>query len=142
MTPAAEPALRGSLEEATQQYDAIKAQLKEGLANKSKVDKDLVDLESQIYLYEGSYLNNTAHSGGNVIRGFDTYMKSSITGMATGRNSSTPAPSNEDRIFSTSSATYQRSIALKMNTPATEDKEAGQSVGYKLKRKADDSARN
>ena len=54
-------------DEATARYEALRAQLKEGMERKRQTDHDLTDLESQIYLYEGSYLNNTAMSGGNVI---------------------------------------------------------------------------
>lgn len=142
--PAAEPALRGSLDEANERYDAIKMQLKEGLARKRQSDQDLTDLESQIYLYEGSYLNSTALSGGNVIRGFDSYMKAGTTGTSNVR-SAPPATSVsvEDRMFSTSSATHQRSLALKMNEATeeaarSEDTKSAtpQSSGYKLKRKA------
>ena len=144
--PASEPALRGSLDEANERYDTIKTQLKDGLARKRQTDQDLTDLESQIYLYEGSYLNTTALSGGNVIRGFDSYMKAGATSGGNPRSApSSATASNEDRMFSTSSATYQRSLALKMNE-ATEDASrsedtknngtSAQSSGYKLKRKA------
>ena len=141
----AEPALRGSLDEANERYEAIKSQLKEGLERKRQTDRDLTDLESQIYLYEGSYLNSTALSGGNVIRGFESYMKAGTTGAGNVRApSSQSSVSNEDRMFSTSSATHQRSLTLKMNEAAEEASRpeeskgvvnSSQSSGYKLKRK-------
>ena len=49
-------------EEAIQRYERLRAQLKEGLERKRQTDRDLTDLESQIYLYEGSYLMTTALS--------------------------------------------------------------------------------
>lgn len=143
--PPGEPAVHGSLDEANERYDAIKAQLKEGLARKRQTDQDLTDLESQIYLYEGSYLNSTALSGGNVIRGFDSYMKAAALGTGTTRApTASSSISNDDRMFSTSSATHQRSIALKMNEAAEDaarpeeaktQTQNTQSSGYKLKRK-------
>ncbi|WFC98111.1 chromatin modification- protein eaf6 [Malassezia yamatoensis] len=147
MTPAAstDSGFRSTLDEANERYDTIKAQLKDGLAQKRQVDQDLTDLETQIYLYEGSYLNSTALSGGNVIRGFDSYMKTNTFGNvnARGNNASNSVP-NDDRVFSTSSATHHRSLALKMNEAAEPNgrpddnksaTDADQPLGYKLKRK-------
>ncbi|WFD42194.1 chromatin modification- protein eaf6 [Malassezia psittaci] len=147
MTPAAstDSGYRSTLDEANERYDTIKAQLKDGLAQKRQVDQDLTDLETQIYLYEGSYLNSTALSGGNVIRGFDSYMKTNTfgTGNVRGNDASYPVP-NDDRMFSTSSATHLRSLALKMNEAAEpngrpddnkRETDADQPLGYKLKKK-------
>ena len=140
-------------EEAIQRYERLRAQLKEGLERKRQTDRDLTDLESQIYLYEGSYLMTTALSGGNVIRGFDSYVKAGA-GLAPTSRAATNAqtPATEDRMFSTSSATYQRSLALKASEsalssdPKTNEPKghpssgsSGSSAsGYKLKRKNDD----
>lgn len=110
----------GSLEEATQRYQATKLALRTGLANKRIIDRSLIDLESQIYLFEGSYLQSTASSGGNIVKGFDAYLKNS-SASAGGRGSSSSNAANagdipiEDRIFSLSSATYQKSLELKAN---------------------------
>ena len=147
MTPvtSTESGFRNTLDEANERYETIKAQLKDGLAQKRQVDQDLTDLESQIYLYESSYLNSTALSGGNVIRGFDSYMKTNTfgTGNSRGNIASYSVP-NDDRMFSTSSATHLRSLALKMNEAAEPNArpddnksatDADQPLGYKLKRK-------
>lgn len=143
----AEPALPVSLDEANQRYESLKSHFKEGLQRKRQADQELTDIESQIYLYEGSYLNTTSLSGGNVIRGFDTYLKASA-GSAGGARAPSVANSPDDRMFSTSSATFQRSLALKINENAdselarSEDTKnsmpSSQSSGYKLKRKVDD----
>ncbi|KAJ1025166.1 hypothetical protein NDA16_002672 [Ustilago loliicola] len=119
-----------SLEEANQRYQATKLSLRTGLANKRLIDRSLIDLESQIYLFEGSYLQSTSTSGGNIVKGFDSYLKNSSSGSGGGRSNS----SNnvlvdiplEDRIFSLSSATYQKSLELKANE-AAEPEEAGSS---------------
>ena len=138
-----------SLEEANQRYEELRKQLKEGLDKKRQLDHDLTDLESQIYLYEGSYLNSTALSGCNVIRGFDTYLKANVGTTPGIRTPSHQNSSTDDRMFSSSSATYQRSLVLKTNEPANEaiKTEEGTtkpteslppSSGYKLKRKNDE----
>ena len=128
------PEQPASLDEANQQYESLRSQLKENLDKKRQIDHTLTDLESQIYLYEGSYLNTTAASGGNVIRGFDAYLKPTTTGTGT-RTSSSIGPSDE-RLFSNSSTTYQRSLALKANETELIDDAETSAPSYKLKRKA------
>ncbi|KIS67283.1 uncharacterized protein UMAG_04384 [Mycosarcoma maydis] len=113
----------GSLEEATQRYQTTKLGLRTGLANKRLIDRSLVDLESQIYLFEGSYLQCTASSGGNIVKGFDGYLKNSSTSTATARTAHPTLLADiplEDRIFSLSSATYQKSLEFKANESLTE----------------------
>jgi chromatin modification-related protein EAF6 len=116
--------LPGSLEEAQQRYETAKKALKSGISKKRQIDRTLTDLESQIFLFEGSYLTNTAASGGNIVKGFDSYLKTNaITG---GGSSNRYASINtsmlgnqdvpiEDRMFSLSSATYKRSLEMKAN---------------------------
>lgn len=140
-----DPSLPGSLESANQQYEAVRAKLSEGIARKRQIDHALTDLESQIYLYEGSYLTTTAASGGNVIRGFDSFLKANQANTGSARSAAAALqqpPSVDDRMFSTSSATYQRSLTLKANeTPEQTKQVAGTDAkdtapvhsGYKLK---------
>lgn len=115
-----------SLEEATQRYQSTKLALRTGLANKRIIDRSLIDLESQIYLFEGSYLHSTSTSGGNIVKGFDSYLKnsSSSSGGGRGSNANNAAGADiplEDRIFSLSSATYQKSLELKANEGLQEE---------------------
>lgn len=112
--------LPGSLEEAQQRYETTKKALKSGISKKRHIDRTLTDLESQIFLFEGSYLSNTAASGGNIVKGFDSYLK---TNAVTGGSSKISSINTsmlggqeiapEDRMFSISSATYKRSLELK-----------------------------
>lgn len=114
--------LPGSLEEAQQRYEVTKKALKSGISKKRHIDRTLTDLESQIFLFEGSYLSNTAASGGNIVKGFDSYLK---TNAATGGSSKLSSINTsilggqeiapDDRMFSISSATYKRSLELKAN---------------------------
>lgn len=60
-------------------------------------------VEAQIFTLEGSYLSETGtHSGGNLIQGFENYLKN----QTTGRRRTEAA--EHDRIFSSSSLTYTR----------------------------------
>jgi chromatin modification-related protein EAF6 len=60
-------------------------------------------LETTIYHSEGAYLTETyLQGGGNIIQGFDNYLKNQT--VTRRRNEVTEA----DRLFSTSSATYQK----------------------------------
>ncbi|EST09347.1 Histone H4 acetyltransferase, NuA4 complex, Eaf6 [Kalmanozyma brasiliensis GHG001] len=129
----------GSLEEATQRYQSTKLAVRTGLANKRIIDRSLIDLESQIYLFEGSYLQSTSSSGGNIVKGFDAYLKNSSTG-STGRASAVvPEVPVEDRIFSLSSATYQKSLEQKANEGLVGEEER-ESAGNTPKKTTDDAA--
>ena len=119
-----ESPLAGSLEEAKQRYETTKKALKTGINKKRQIDRTLTDLESQIFLFEGSYLASTSASGGNIVKGFDGYLKSTATGGHNSKSAAAAAaalamnPNDvpiEDRMFSNSSSTYTRSLQLKAN---------------------------
>lgn len=64
-------------------------------------------LEVQIYNLEGSYLTETAlHSGGNIVQGFDGYLKNTPGGRRKHEVSDT------DRVFSNSSMTFKKVTTL------------------------------
>ncbi|TBU31885.1 NuA4-domain-containing protein [Dichomitus squalens] len=88
-------------------YDAARKELNLALAKKRTLDKQLSQLEVQIYNLETSYLTETAaHSGGNIIHGFDGYLKNQPSGRRKYEIS------EQDRIFSVSSLTYRKALEL------------------------------
>jgi len=96
-----------SASEARALYEVARKELVSALAKKRSADKALATLEAQLYAFEGSYLTETANSGGNIIQGFDSYLKG---GSAAGRKKH--EITDADRIFSNSSSTYTRSLQL------------------------------
>jgi chromatin modification-related protein EAF6 len=82
------------------EYEKMKKQLKELLAKKRTLDRNLAAVEEEIYSREGAYLEDTPN--GNVARGFDGYIKG-------GQNKRRSAPGEQDRIFSMSSAIFLKS---------------------------------
>ncbi|KAH9991279.1 NuA4-domain-containing protein [Russula vinacea] len=85
---------------------ASKKELIQALVKRRALDKQLAQIEVQIHALEGQYLVETsAHSGGNIIHGFEGYLKNQVTKKRY-------ELSDADRLFSTSSLTYQRSLEL------------------------------
>ncbi|KAJ2931981.1 hypothetical protein H1R20_g5123, partial [Candolleomyces eurysporus] len=101
------------------QYETLRKELMQALPKKRLVDKQLAQIESQIYALEANYLTETAaHSGGNIIQGFEGYLKNQNT------TRKKYEVSDQDRIFSNSSQTYQKSLDLngdEESTTATDD---------------------
>ncbi|KAI9360534.1 histone acetyltransferase subunit NuA4-domain-containing protein [Pilaira anomala] len=88
-----------------QKYEESKSELQSLLSRKKQVDQNLVNLEHSIYLFEGSYLEDTQQNG-NIIRGFDGYLSSRL-------DRKKPKFTELDRLFSLSSSTYQKALAQK-----------------------------
>ncbi|KAL4782059.1 histone acetyltransferase subunit NuA4-domain-containing protein [Aspergillus varians] len=99
-------------------YEKLRRDLRDTLQKKRLMDKSMAQLEDQIYRFEQSYLEET--TAGNIIKGFDTYIKGSSTaglsagglslassgvGTASRRKS---AVTDNDRVFSKSSASFMR----------------------------------
>ena len=101
-------------------YETIRKELMQALPKKRAIDKQLVShtsppcsiilknprqaqIEIQIHNFESSYLTETAaHSGGNIIQGFEGYLKNQSVTRRKNEISET------DRMFSNSSLTTQR----------------------------------
>ena len=114
-------------------YEKLKKDLRETLQKKRVLDKSISQLEDQIYRYETSYIEET--SAGNIIKGFDNYIKGSgaVTGSGSvnagggsGGGSGGPggggggtstrrkggaAGTEEWRVFSKSSASFMKELS-------------------------------
>lgn len=110
-------------------YDKLKKELKELIVKKKTVDKALNSLEESIYKHEGAYLEDTQN--GNIIRGFDGYLK----GASNRRRSMF---SDNDRLFSLSSSTYLRTLQREPSVGIESD-DAKAASTKKKRRKVDDS---
>ncbi|KAI9886407.1 MAG: hypothetical protein M1823_001796 [Watsoniomyces obsoletus] len=124
-------------------YEKLRRDLRETLQRKRVLDKTLSTLEDQIYKIENAYLEET--SAGNIIKGFDNYIKgSSITasgggggsigglagagggsavtsgGAAAGGIKSRRGGVNDlDRVFSRSSASFSQRDPSSVSTPTS-----------------------
>ncbi|KIM43270.1 hypothetical protein M413DRAFT_26430 [Hebeloma cylindrosporum] len=88
-------------------YETLKKEIMQALPKKRAIDKQLAIVEVQIYTLEASYLTETAaHSGGNIIQGFENYLKNQSSGRRRFE------VHDQDRVFSNSSLTYQKSLEL------------------------------
>ncbi|BCR91273.1 chromatin modification-related protein EAF6/MEAF6 [Aspergillus chevalieri] len=102
-------------------YEKLRRDLRDTLQKKRLMDKSMAQLEDQIYRFEQSYLEET--TAGNIIKGFDNYIKGSSTGStltsgiglsgagmgAAGGGARRKAQVTEtDRVFSRSSASFMR----------------------------------
>ncbi|KAJ7047791.1 histone acetyltransferase subunit NuA4-domain-containing protein [Mycena alexandri] len=88
-------------------YEALKKELLQALPKKRAIDKQLAEIEFQIHDLEKTYLTETAaHNGGNIINGFEGYLKNTNT------NRRKYDVADHERLFSNSSLTYPKSLEL------------------------------
>ncbi|KAL6715867.1 chromatin modification-related protein eaf6 [Lecanora helva] len=96
-------------------YEKLKRDLRDTLQKKKLLDKNLELLEQQIFRFEASYLEETG--AGNIIKGFDNYIKGSSTvgtTTSTGGGTSTRRKGqimDADRVFSRSSISFMRELS-------------------------------
>ncbi|KAI4651710.1 uncharacterized protein J4E79_009191 [Alternaria viburni] len=91
-------------------YERLRRDLRESLNKKRIIDNSLLQLEDNILRVETQYLEET--SAGNIIKGFDNYIKGAATtttagGAGTATRRKAPI-SDADRIFSRSSTSFLR----------------------------------
>ncbi len=87
-------------------YTNLCKELKSLIQQKRGLDKKLASIEEEIFQRETIYLEDSLN--GNMVKGFDNYTRSSANNTMKRRNNL----SNEDRIFSLSSATYIKVSSL------------------------------
>ncbi|KAG9126540.1 hypothetical protein FRC07_003081 [Ceratobasidium sp. 392] len=88
-------------------YEAARKDLTNALTKRKDIDKQLASLEAQIFNFESTYLTETTNSGGNIIQGFENYLK-----HPNSANRKKFEVTDSDRLFSNSSATYNKSLGI------------------------------
>lgn len=98
-------------------YEKLRRDLRDTITKKRLLDRNLAHIESEIFKAETSYLEETS-AAGNIVKGFDNYIKAAATTASSNLNSGTisgaaaggtrrKAAVNEgDRVFSKSSVAY------------------------------------
>ncbi|PGH15632.1 hypothetical protein AJ79_02225 [Helicocarpus griseus UAMH5409] len=103
-------------------YEKLRRELRDTLHRKRMMDKNMAALEESIYRFEQSYLEETG--AGNIIKGFDNYIKGASGGSGIGAGGALgsmagggaggpatrrkTAVQDSDRVFSRSSASFMR----------------------------------
>ena len=82
-------------------------ELEDLMQRKALVEDQIAQVEAQIYEVEGAYLEETAQTG-NVIKGFDGYIMGTAGSRPSGSANRKARFKESDRLFSRSSATYER----------------------------------
>lgn len=100
-------------------YEKIRKDLRDMILRKRYMDKQLAAVEDQIAKFEAAYLDETSH--GNIIRGFDNYIK----GPAARRRN---AIGDADRVFSMSSATSLRAAQQEAEATSSQSQSASAST--------------
>ncbi|OQD77022.1 hypothetical protein PENDEC_c003G06135 [Penicillium decumbens] len=108
------PADQNSTSRGLPYYEKLRRDLKDTIAHKRAMDRCMAQLEDQIHRFEQTYLEET--TAGNIIKGFDNYIKGSSSGSSLGASGLSlgsgiggrrkAAVSDADRVFSRSSASY------------------------------------
>jgi len=88
-------------------YESLRTTLRATLEKKRKLDEQLAAIEDQIFKAEGTYLEETASSG-NIVRGFDGWVKGVQVGGRGGEGRRGGRVRDEERIFSRSSVSWMK----------------------------------
>ncbi|KAF8246935.1 NuA4-domain-containing protein [Wilcoxina mikolae CBS 423.85] len=97
-------------EQAVAYYEKVRKQLRDLIHQKRHHDKQLALYEDNIFKAETAYLEETQN--GNIIKGFDNYIKAGVPRRKTNFN-------DHDRIFSLSSLTYAAKLQQDESAPVT-----------------------
>ncbi|KKY18940.1 putative chromatin modification-like protein eaf6 [Phaeomoniella chlamydospora] len=121
-------------------YEKLRRDLRDTIQKKRILDKNLSALEDSIFRLESSYLEDTSPAG-NIIKGFDNYIKGStvsgsggggggpgsgtISGSAAGGTRRKIVIQDTDRVFSRSSTGSMKSAEVGAGGIAAADSPAG-----------------
>ncbi|KAF2459880.1 histone acetyltransferase subunit NuA4-domain-containing protein [Lineolata rhizophorae] len=104
-------------------YEKLRKDLRGILQRKRDLDNELTKLEETIHQAESTYLEET--TAGNIIKGFDNYIKGSAGGAGAGGSGAgtssrrKAAIGDQDRLFSKSSAGPQNDSPLPTSAQTT-----------------------
>ena len=110
-------------------YEKLRRDLRDTITKKRTLDRNLQNLEATIFSEETKYLEETS-AAGNIVKGFDNYIKAAATTASSNLNSGTisgaaaggarrkAAVSDGDRVFSKSSVGYSMGRDGENGTPA------------------------
>lgn len=88
-------------------YESLRSSLRQTLEKKRKLDEQLSALEDNIFKMESAYLEETAASG-NIVRGFDGWVKGVSVGSGRGEPVRKGRVRDEERVFSRGSVSWMR----------------------------------
>ncbi|KAL6246474.1 hypothetical protein RBB50_006711 [Rhinocladiella similis] len=133
-------------------YEKLRRDLRDTLQKKRLLDRNMAAVEDQIHRQETAYLEETSIAG-NIVKGFDNYIKASaVAGAATsaggtisgsaaggglGAGRRKAVVNDSDRIFSRSSVSYMRDSDSPSSSTSTPN-HAGTPTGSFTNEKAGD----
>lgn len=91
-------------------YTQLKNELTKKIVKKQEIEAQLLALEESIYDKENDYFNESTY--GNIVKGFDNFSKSSSGGS----NKRKIMYTDDDHIFSMSSATFVKTLMKREGT--------------------------
>lgn len=109
-------------------YESLRRTLRDTIAKKRALDRSLAQLEDSIYRSETTYLEDTSLAG-NIVKGFDNYIKASAISTATGTAGTISGAAvggargrkggvnDADRVFSRSSISWTEKSDSGGSTP-------------------------
>ncbi|KAK5939748.1 hypothetical protein PMZ80_008130 [Knufia obscura] len=110
-------------------YEKLRRDLRDTINKKRLLDRNLQQIEQEIFKLETSYLEDTS-AAGNIVKGFDNYIKAAATSASSNLNSGTisgaaaggtrrkAAVNDGDRVFSKSSVGFSMGRDGENGTPA------------------------
>lgn len=100
--PKASAGTSGDTTASIQEYKKSQARVRELVEKRRQLERRLNQVEDSIATKETMYLDSTP--AGNIITGFDNYMKGATSGASSRRK---PAAAEANRVFSRSSISYR-----------------------------------
>ncbi|KAK4701990.1 chromatin modification-related protein EAF6, partial [Phenoliferia sp. Uapishka_3] len=151
-TPAPTPAIPApppdglSQADLRKKLDGSRKELRGYLEKKKRIDRELANLEASIHAFEGSYLSDallpasaaasaSSSQFGNIIKGYESYLKPGpSTGADRKRGRVGEEARDADRMFSRSSATFQKALDMR-STDIVESASEEESTGTGRKKR-------